>query len=74
MYILNIGRNIHILFNDNVIYQNVHPGVMAVGKVSINLDCQENEVMPLLHETLQLSSMKLSMAYTNLLKTPKSKI
>ncbi len=56
MYILNIRRNIHMFLNDNVLYHNLLLNMITVGKVSMNIDFSEIEVMLLLHGTLQLAS------------------
>ncbi len=53
VYILYIGRNIHIILIHNVIYFNLLLNMITEGKVSTNIDFQENEVIPLLHGTLQ---------------------
>ncbi len=52
--IVNIGRNIHKFLISNVIYWNLLLNMITVGKVSKKIDFLENEVMPLLHGTLQL--------------------
>ncbi len=52
VHILNNGRNIDISLIDNGIFENLLLNIFAVGKVSINIDFQENEVISLLHQHL----------------------
>ncbi len=52
VYILHIGRNIHIFLIYNVIYYNLLLNMISVGQVFLKIDFQENVVMPLMHGTL----------------------
>ncbi len=54
VHIVHIGRNIHIFLIYNVIYYNVLLNMITVGKDSMTIYFQENEVMPLLHGALYL--------------------
>ncbi len=49
VHILNIGRNIRTCLIDNAfLNSNLLFNMIAVGKVSMNIDFQKNEVMPFL--------------------------
>ncbi len=54
VHIVHIRRNIHIFLIYNVIYYNLLLNMITVGKFFMKIGFQENEVMPLLHGSLQL--------------------
>ncbi len=53
VHIVHIRRNIHTFLIYNVSYYNLLLNMISVGKVFTKIDFQENEVMPLLHGSLQ---------------------
>ncbi len=73
--IVHIGRNIHIFLIYNVIYYNLLINLIIVGKFFIKIDVQENEVMPLLHEALQLlESITIILIAANLYITIRNRV
>ncbi len=53
VHIVNIRINIHYVKMIMLIVKYILLNMIAVGKVSLYIDFHENEVMPLLHGTLQ---------------------
>ncbi len=49
VHILNIERKIHIFLIYKVIYYNCLLNMIVVSKISMNIDFEQNEAMPLLH-------------------------